>query len=129
MNYTIGRDSTADIAVADPSISRIHADLSLLDSGELFVTDRNSSNGSFRLRNGVESPIRQERLLPTDQLKLGNVVFSVQLLLSAIQKQAAATPAKASSPRANTRESLRLVRCQCGAVKPAGSPCPTCGAQ
>lgn len=129
MIYTIGRDSTADIAVADPSVSRIHADLSLLDNGELFVTDRNSSNGSFRLRNGVQSPIRQERLLPTDQLKLGNVVLSVQVLLSAIQKQASATPAKAGPARANSRESLRLVRCQCGAVKPAASPCPTCGAQ
>lgn len=122
MTYTIGRDSTADISVADPSVSRIHADLAVLDSGELFVTDRNSSNGSFRLRNGVETAIRQERLSPSDQLKLGNVVLSVQAVISAIQKQApASTPAKAA------RKSLRLLRCHCGAVKSADEPCPTCG--
>jgi pSer/pThr/pTyr-binding forkhead associated (FHA) protein len=126
MNYTIGRDSSADISVADPSVSRIHADLALLDSGELFVTDRNSSNGSFRLRNGVETPIRQERLLASDQLKLGSVVLSVQAIISALRQQrvmpVAKTPAKA-------RPSLRLVRCDCGAVKAAGERCTSCGAQ
>jgi pSer/pThr/pTyr-binding forkhead associated (FHA) protein len=125
MNYTIGRDSSADISVADPSVSRLHADVSLLDSGELFVTDRNSSNGSFRLRNGVESPIRQERLLSSDQLKLGSVVLSVQAIISAIRKQAAPqTPAKPAAARA----SLRLIRCDCGGVKESGARCPGCGA-
>src|SRR4051812_28541398 len=43
---TVGRDPSADISVADQSISRKHARLNK-ESGKIRLTDLGSSNGTF----------------------------------------------------------------------------------
>ncbi|MEZ5351871.1 MAG: FHA domain-containing protein [Bryobacteraceae bacterium] len=141
--FTIGRDPSADIPIADASVSRIHAEAVLDDGGQVFLTDCNSSNGTFILRDGKEQRVSQERLLATDQIKFGGVSLPVTALIAAIRRKdprpepapmpSADSPASIDKPPPKKKgvrefsESTRLVRCACGAVKPAASVCATCG--
>lgn len=73
----IGKSSTKSDCVieANPAVSRAHCKLTISD-GELFVTDLNSSNGTFvnemRLASG-----RSQKLPVGSRLRLANVGFSV----------------------------------------------------
>ena len=53
--YTVGRSDTCDIIIQDGNVSRNHAVLFYHCSGELYICDLNSSNGTF---------IGGERLVP-----------------------------------------------------------------
>ncbi|MEZ5403905.1 MAG: FHA domain-containing protein [Bryobacteraceae bacterium] len=139
--YKIGRDPAADIPIADPSVSRFHAEATVDDGGQILITDCNSSNGTFLIRGGAEQPVRQERLLPNDQVKFGNVAITVDALAAAIRRKDPARPLDQTAPvkpqpvkpqpiQKAPREfsdSTRLVRCACGAIKAMGSQCGTCG--
>ncbi|MFN7922621.1 MAG: FHA domain-containing protein [Bryobacteraceae bacterium] len=139
--FTIGRDPGADIPVADGSVSRIHAEVTLLDSDRIFLIDCQSSNGTFAVRNGVESPIHQEQLNPGDSVKFGGVTIAVADIVAAIRRKMGASaprmaepapppvPAaqgKAPKPKRFDTEA-KLIRCGCGDIKAVGSPCPACG--
>lgn len=126
--YTIGRDRNADIPIADESVSRLHAELSILDGGRLFLTDCRSSNGTRILRGSQTTTISQETLRPTDRVQFGNVILPVSDLLETIERKypgrKADQPARAEPV---ITPGARLVRCDCGAVKPESGPCPACG--
>jgi len=133
--FTVGRDPSADIPVADGSVSRIHAEVSLLDGDRVFVTDCQSSNGTFAIRDGVETRIQQERLGPGDRVKFGGVTLAVSDLAAAIRRKlgpvappgpAPAPPKPAARPKRFPTQA-RLVRCHCGDIKDASGPCPACG--
>ena len=66
----IGRSSDAHIQVDRDSVSRRHARLSKVDGGWQ-VQDLQSTNGSYV--NDV--PIREHKLAPGDQLKVGSAIF------------------------------------------------------
>jgi hypothetical protein len=124
--FTLGRDPQADIPIADPSVSRIHAELSLVEPDVLFLTDCNSSNGTFLLRGGKETRIHQSKIELSDKVKLGSVVISGADLAAALRRK---TPPPSSEPaqkRAEFSASVKLIRCECGAIKRAGSSCPSC---
>ena len=125
--FTLGRDPQADIPIADPSVSRIHAELSLVEPDVLFLTDCNSSNGTFLLRGGKETRIHQSKIELSDKVKLGSVVISAAELAAALRRKA---PPPSSEPakqkRGDFSASVKLVRCECGAVKSAGGSCPSC---
>lgn len=134
--FSVGRDLGADVPIADASVSRRHAELSPVDGGRLFVTDCKSSNGTFLVRDGVTRPLSQETVLPTDHVKFGEVTIAVSALLDAIRQKpgAAAVAADARgaaqppAPPTPARPSdAKLVRCDCGAVKPHNGSCPECG--
>lgn len=130
--FSVGRDLSADVPIADASVSRRHAELSPVEGGKLFVTDCNSSNGTYLVRNGATTRITQETALPGDSLKFGDVTIGVGALLEAMAARAAASKpapavAAAATPAGGAAEGRR-VRCDCGAVKTAGTRCPECGA-
>ncbi|GAA5167364.1 EAL domain-containing protein [Viridibacterium curvum] len=52
--FRVGRDADNDLTVASPSLSRHHATLTGDISGQLRITDLNSTNGSFVNRTRVE---------------------------------------------------------------------------
>ncbi len=56
--FTIGRDPSCDVPVADESVSRIHAQISFTSEDLIFITDRRSSNGTFVIRGGRREPLR-----------------------------------------------------------------------
>jgi pSer/pThr/pTyr-binding forkhead associated (FHA) protein len=120
---TIGRDQACDIAVADDSVSRRHAELTMISPDKLLLVDCQSSNGTAVLEDGRPRPIRQAFVTLADRVQFGSVVLSVAELVEAVavkrpeQAQAAAAP-----PAGN-----RLVRCECGVIKAPQSKCPECG--
>lgn len=125
--FTIGRDPSADILIPEPSVSRIHAEMTLLSAHEVLFVDRRSSNGTYRLSSGAEQRIEEERLSSSDRIKLGNIEVPVSDLIAAARKQLQTRSASQASPAAAAeRVSVRMVRCTCGAVREEHSACPYC---
>ena len=121
--FTIGRDKNCDVPIADDSVSRVHAELTLLEGGKMLLTDRASSNGTSIMQTGRPTRIEQSYVSQTDQVQFGSVVLSVGEIIEAIQ-------AKIARGHANDPPIAlggKLIRCACGAVKPAGSRCRECG--
>ncbi len=71
----IGRDPTAEISVADDSISRRHASFGV-ESGAVTVTDLGSTNGTKL--NGA--PVEKAAMNPGDEVTLGAVTVSLHVL-------------------------------------------------
>ena len=124
--FTIGRDPSADIMIPEASISRIHAEISLIGMDEVVFQDLQSSNGSYLVKGNKDERVTQGRLRHDEKLKLGNVEVFVRDLITAARKQLAAQAAAAQEAK-TVRRSIKMVRCQCGAVKGAGGTCPYCG--
>ena len=80
--YRIGRGSDVDIQIDDASISRIHAELIATESGSYYLTDCESSNGSFVWRDGVWKPITQDFIGPTEHIALGTYQTTATQLIA-----------------------------------------------
>jgi len=92
--FTIGRDRASDIAIADDSVSRTHAEIWLEDDGTLMLADHGSSNGTELIRAGEASALSKAAVLPGDQVRFGGVTLTVKDLIDAVE---------AKSPGALTR--------------------------
>jgi len=57
--YSIGRDSSSDICLDDPSVSRRHVQLSR-SNGQYFVEDQGSTNGTYLNRKRITNHILQD---------------------------------------------------------------------
>jgi len=157
--FTIGRDAHCDVPVADDSVSRVHAEIWLAEDGSLFLADRGSSNGTTILRAGQSFPLKQDVVLPGDQVRFGNVTLTVSDVIGAVEIKhpsaltprtartpavpapppppPLATPARTPLPLPPPPPALpnappppgrggQLIRCECGAIKTVGQPCPGC---
>ncbi|MCC7234734.1 MAG: FHA domain-containing protein [Bryobacterales bacterium] len=129
----VGRDRSADIPIADSSVSRRHAQVEIIDGGRIFLTDCQSSNGTFVIRSGQSIRITQETVSPGEQIRFGDVVMAVSDLTDLARRAGAAAPATPQAPHPGRNaapeplaRSEKLVRCLCGAVIVAGKPCPFC---
>ncbi len=72
----LGRSADNDIAVADPSASRVHAEIELHTSTNLLIVrDLNSTNGTFTNRARITAP---HILRSGDIFRIGEHVFTVQ---------------------------------------------------
>jgi EAL domain-containing protein (putative c-di-GMP-specific phosphodiesterase class I) len=71
--FTIGRDFESSLCLANPTISRRHAELLLVDN-DLLVRDLASRNGTFLNGRRV---LNFERLQDGDMLQFGAAVFTV----------------------------------------------------
>ena len=70
----IGNDSNCHIRLSSPFVSSYHAELLLLDNGEILLTDKGSRNGTY---------LNDQRLQPNKDIpvKRGDVIrFADQLL-------------------------------------------------
>ena len=76
---TVGRTRESDLAIDDPSVSKMHSSLVLNRSGELLVSDTGSTNGTFvegeRIAYGKALP-----LLPGQKLRFGTVDVQLTML-------------------------------------------------
>lgn len=79
----VGRAVTSDLPVYDPTVSRQHAELTLVDAGVL-VCDKGSANGTFL--NGAQ--ISEDTAVDGDIVTFGRVAFKVVEV----------TPAEAAPP-------------------------------
>ena len=68
----IGSSPSCNVVIGSPYVSGVHAELTLLDNGEIFIEDKNSTNGTFvngqKLTPNVETAVRRG-----DKITLGNV--------------------------------------------------------
>lgn len=83
-SYTIGRDTACDIVLADASVSRMHAELVLSESGALMVRDCGSENGTRIVRGGRKIRITEQRLSDGDEIEFGTVSIPLQMLLEMV---------------------------------------------
>ena len=67
--YCIGRSSKCDLVLTDPSISRMHLEVVCLDDG-FYLTDRNSSGGTFIWRDNSWLRIRQMQVSASTRVRL-----------------------------------------------------------
>jgi predicted component of type VI protein secretion system len=139
--FTIGRDRVCDVLIGDDSVSRIHAEI-WLENGRIMLADRGSSNGTKLLRGGNSTSVSCESLQSGDQVKFGGVTLDLKDLIEAVElKNPGALTAKAgppplpnpppppvarAAPTPPPKQGPVLVRCDCGAIKTAGQPCPGC---
>lgn len=127
--FTIGRERNCDIPIADESVSRLHAELTVLEGGKLFLTDCHSSNGTTLLRDGTPRRISQEMVLPTDRVQFGDIVLAMADIVNSLRGRIEPpAPASAAPRQRELPPGGRLQRCHCGAIKPEGKACPACGA-
>ena len=68
---TVGRAPGADFIVDAALVSRVHCRLTVLPSGELEITDLESTNGTFINGQRVE----HARVEPGDHIHVGRVEF------------------------------------------------------
>jgi len=73
---TIGRSETCDVQIENPFLSQIHASI-FFREGEFFLTDLNSTNGSFV----NESRIKVTKLSVGDVIRFGQVKFQLVPLI------------------------------------------------
>ena len=126
--FTIGRDKNCDVPIADDSVSRLHAELTIFDAGRLSLTDCQSSNGTAVIREGKPRPIQREIIFSTDHLQFGAVVISVKDLLDAIRrKYPDLSNQKFPGLDQPGEQGSKLIRCGCGAIKEKNQHCPACG--
>jgi hypothetical protein len=73
--FSIGRDEDNEIAVPDASISSVHALLRRSESGDFYIRDMDSLNGSFVNNNPVPTQEQGEavKLESGDRVRLGGV--------------------------------------------------------
>jgi hypothetical protein len=124
--FTIGRERSCDVPVADDSVSRVHAEIWLNEDGSLMLADRGSSNGTILIRARQASPLTQAIVVAADEVRLGNVTLSVADLISAVESRNPGALAPPAARPAPVPKGSVLIRCECGAVKTYGEVCPAC---
>ena len=80
---TIGRSTDCDLVLADLTVSRLHAEIELLENNGLLLSDCQSTQGTFVISNGHEKKIRQQTILNSDLLRFGDITISVREVLIA----------------------------------------------
>lgn len=70
----IGRSRTADVVIADSSVSRAHAELVTTPDGRFYVTDCGSTYGTHVEKNGEWTALRQGFVDGETPLRLGGFV-------------------------------------------------------
>lgn len=104
--FTIGRDRSCDVPVADESVSRRHAEIRLAEDGALTIADLQSSNGTKLVRNGTTAILSETAVQSGDQARFGVVTMAVEQLVGMVEDH---------HPGALTqRGRIARVRCMCG---------------
>ena len=68
----IGRDASCDIVLNSGKVSALHAELTLLDNGDILLEDKNSRNGTF-IMNCPIKPGTQVNVKRGDAIRFADV--------------------------------------------------------
>ncbi len=88
MLKTSGREPTCDLVVDHPSVSRVHAKVSLGDNGLLTVEDANSHNGTYLQRNETWIRVAKVKLCIGDRIRFGEREVPLEKLTGLFQHRA-----------------------------------------
>jgi predicted component of type VI protein secretion system len=135
--FSIGRSPECDLVLADQSVSRKHAELLVLDDGQLFLVDCQSTHGTRLSQHGHTRPVQQEFVSLDAIVQFGDVSIPMSDLVDALREKhpqaALPKPPRAAGAGAGAAgagpwpQGTRLVRCRCGVIKVRGQRCPECG--
>ncbi|MDD9981535.1 MAG: FHA domain-containing protein [Gammaproteobacteria bacterium] len=78
--YVVGSDPRCDIWLNDESVSRRHAEVLRLVDGRLYVTDCQSTNGTYLLHESGEQRLRQEFVPNGTRIRFGTHVMDASEL-------------------------------------------------
>ncbi|MCB0354826.1 MAG: FHA domain-containing protein [Bdellovibrionales bacterium] len=121
--FTIGRGENCDMVLADPSVSRMHAEVTVESPSRLNIKDCKSTRGTFVLRNGRAEKILHETISSHETLRFGTMDMAASELLRVF------SPAGGTPDGQGRGHSGKRIRCECGAVRLADQPCSECGAR
>ena len=68
----IGRDTGCDIVLSHPSISSLHAEITLTDSGDIMLEDKGSLNGTFVMDQRIK-PGKAVKVTRGDKISFANI--------------------------------------------------------
>ena len=68
---TTGRETSCDLVLENPTVSRIHAHIELADDGQVSVLDSGSRNGIYLNRNDAWIRVRRATLCIGDRVRFG----------------------------------------------------------
>ena len=78
--FLIGRNHDCDLTLDDPGVSRRHAEVVLTADGRYYLTDRNSTRGTFVRHKSNWHRIRQEFVDSTARIRFGGYEIAVSRL-------------------------------------------------
>ncbi|MBF0449751.1 MAG: FHA domain-containing protein [Candidatus Magnetomorum sp.] len=127
--FVIGKGRNCDIILADETVSNIHAEIFYTNNNEIYLRDRNSTNGTFLLKNKNFQKVEHTYLSPTDVVKFGLCEMAVKDLLEYLHLNTPPIYQDNHNNKKNHKiEGDKLLRCTyCGAAKKQGQSCETCG--
>lgn len=134
--FSVGRSPDCDLVLADASVSRRHAEVSILEDGQIFVVDCRSTHGTRVSHGRGQRDVRQDVVAADAVLHFGDVAIAVSDVVRALRSRHGGVVSN-DLPRhseAGVRpdswaRGTRLVRCGCGVIKPKDARrCPECGA-
>ena len=103
--YRIGRGLDMDIRIDDSTVSRVHAELVVTANRTYYLTDCDSSGGSYVARNGKWVPITQDFIAPMDAILLGRYQTSAEQLM-AMSKRDSRVSRKDDLPRGQVHRNV-----------------------
>lgn len=68
----IGRDPGCDIVLGNSNVSALHAEITLLNSGDIILEDKGSQNGTFVMGQRIK-PGKPVKITRGDRIQFGNV--------------------------------------------------------
>lgn len=94
--YAIGRSPDAAIRISDVqrTVSMMHAEITVTDDGRLYLTDRESTNGTAVFRHGDWVVLRQDFVESSERLRLGAYETTVAQLMTSIPQQRMPKPSQ-----------------------------------
>ena len=78
--FLIGRNHDCDLTLDDPGVSRKHAEVILTADGRYYLTDRNSTHGTFVRHKSNWRPIHQEFVNSTERIRFGRCEIAASRL-------------------------------------------------
>lgn len=81
--YTIGREPSCDIPLADDTVSGHHAELEFMGDGMLILTDCGSTNGTYLVGAcGKAQRIQQSLVSSGDKVRFGNATLQMRDIIN-----------------------------------------------
>ncbi|WP_321490472.1 FHA domain-containing protein [uncultured Hyphomonas sp.] len=109
--YTVGRGASSELRIADKSVSRRHAEITVSPQGQFYVVDCNSTGGTWRRENSGWSRIRQAIISSSDTVRFGRhetKMSNIATRIEGLEKQV--PPSPTSSGGNDSSEGPALVR-------------------
>ena len=110
--YAIGRSADAPIRIPDNqrTVSMMHAEITETADGRLYLTDRESTNGTAVFRHGDWTVLRQDFVDPNERIRLGAYETTVAQLLAGLPERRVPKPMQRSQIPAPDRDVGRVRR-------------------